>query len=101
MAPDATAFVHRDAAFLLDTETSWGGHDSARVVADNLDWVEGFHHALDPYATQQAYQNFIDPALKDWKSAYYAQNLARLTRVKRAYDPDDVFRFPQSIPDAR
>jgi FAD/FMN-containing dehydrogenase len=97
--PAATAFVHRDAAFLLDTETSWTARDSPRAVAAGLDWVEGFYRALGPYATRQAYQNFIDPSLAGWQTAYYGTNLRRLIEVKRRYDPDDVFRFPQSIPE--
>jgi Berberine and berberine like len=48
-----------------------------------------------------SYQNFADPELTDWPQAYYGANLARLQRVKAAVDPDDVFRFPQSIPERR
>lgn len=99
VAPRRTAFVHRDAAFLTDTETTWTVRDSPRVVAANLDWLTGLYDALARHGTRQAYQNFIDPALADWKSAYYGQNLARLVRVKRRYDPDDAFHFAQSIPE--
>jgi hypothetical protein len=51
-----------------------------------------------PSRPGNTYQNFIDPALSDWKRAYYGANLHRLIRVKRAYDPDELFKFPQSIP---
>ena len=44
-----------------------------------------------------SYQNFIDSSLRGWERAYYGPNLDRLTAVKRAYDPDDVFRFRQGI----
>jgi FAD binding domain/Berberine and berberine like len=96
----ATAFVHRDAAFLMDTETSWTERDSPRVVSAGLDWLDGIYGALRPFGTPQAYQNFIDPALADWQSAYYGANLPRLKQVKRDWDPDRVFKFPQAIPDA-
>ena len=83
----------------MDNETTWTRRDSPRAVAAGLDWVAGIYDALAPYGTDQAYQNFMDPALKDWETAYYGANLDRLIRVKRRYDPDRVFRFPQAIPD--
>lgn len=94
----ATAFVHRDASWLAVIGTSWGRNDDATVVGANLEWLAGFSAAMDPYTTTESYQNFTDPALADWQEAYYGVNLPRLVEVKRAVDPHDLFRFPQSIP---
>ena len=52
---------------------------------------------MTPYASG-AYINYIDADLPDWQSAYYGANLARLSRIKTQYDPDNVFGGPQSIP---
>jgi FAD/FMN-containing dehydrogenase len=98
VAPDATAFVHRDAFAQLQIDASWGAGTSSSTVAAIQSWLDHTASALAPYANGQAYQNYIDPTLADWKTAYYGSNLARLERVKRAYDPDDVFSFAQSIP---
>ena len=51
---------------------------------------------MRPYASGQAYQNYIDPALTTWRQAYYGANYTQLTQVKAKYDPDRVFSFPQA-----
>jgi FAD/FMN-containing dehydrogenase len=98
VAPEATAFVHRHPGFLMAYDTSWAASDPKSVADSNLDWLSGLASDIRPYVSVQAYQNFIDRTLAGWEQAYYAQNFARLKRVKRRYDPDDVFRFKQSIP---
>jgi len=44
--------------------------------------------------------NYIDPTLTaaEWQSQYFGQNINRLMQIKAAYDPNQVFKFPQSIP---
>lgn len=63
-------------------------------------WVEDFRRALLPF-THGVYVNTPDLSIKKWPRAYYGANFARLTRVKRKYDPKNFFHFPQSIPPAR
>jgi FAD/FMN-containing dehydrogenase len=96
-APDATAFVHRDAFSHGQYLAYWAPGASPDAVEANLDWIRSFHGAMRPWASGSAYQNYIDPDLADWERAYYGANLGRLRAVKRAYDPDELFRFPQGI----
>jgi hypothetical protein len=53
---------------------------------------------MQPHLLGGAYQNFPDRGLADWEHAYYGKNLDRLVEAKRAWDPDNLFRFSQSIP---
>jgi len=101
VAPSATAFVHRDALCQLEMSGTWGAGSSAATIAAVQSWLAHTARSLAPFTNGQAYQNYIDPTLVDWQQAYYGSNLPRLERVKRVYDPDDVFAFPQSIPVAR
>jgi FAD/FMN-containing dehydrogenase len=97
VAPDATAFVHRDALCQLQLSGSWGAGASSETTDAVASWLSETAAALAPYTNGEAYQNYIDPTLADWPQAYYGSNLARLASVKRAYDPDDIFSFAQSI----
>merc|ERR1711939_445660 len=49
--------------------------------------------------TEQAYPNYVDPTLseEEWIEYYWAPNYERLQSIKSAYDPQNVFRDPQSI----
>jgi FAD/FMN-containing dehydrogenase len=94
----ATAFVHRDAAFLGQYFVTLASGASSSVIAENQAWLQSFWRSMRPYASGYAYQNYIDPKLADWQHAYYGSNLQRLVQVKAAYDPHDVFRSAQSIP---
>jgi FAD/FMN-containing dehydrogenase len=96
----ATAFVHRNDFAVLATETEWTPRDSRSTIARGLAWIDQLAHDLRPHTTGAAYQNFIDRSQPHWQSAYYGRNFKRLTRIKRRYDPDNVFRFEQSIPRA-
>ena len=102
-AADATAYVHRSARVLIEIATGWATPpDSAGpiapVPADIAEWVEQLWEVLLPHTTARSYQNFPDPQLSDWASAYYGDNLARLQGVKATWDPGDVFAHRQGIP---
>lgn len=90
VAPTATAFPHRRA--LASIQYFAAGTSSARA------WVTQTRAQLAPAMTGEAYVNYIDPQLPNALHAYYGANLPRLERVKRAYDPHNLFRFAQSVP---
>ena len=98
VAPAATAFVHRKALMLSTIDLSWTEVDDVAAVADNESWLAAFHAAMRPFTSDECFQNFADGAETDYLRAYYGENLERLVEIKRRYDPDNLFRFQQSIP---
>ena len=95
VAPAATAFVHRDAIAQLQMIVTFSGAGQYAAVRS---WLGHAAAAIVPHSNGQAYQNYIDPTLANWRSAYYGSNLARLEAVRRRYDPDHAFNFAQAIP---
>ena len=97
VAPDATAFVHR--AALFSAQYYLPGVPSDKVAAARAA-ATGLRAAMRPWSSGEAYQNYLDPELANWQQAYYGANWTRLTQVKAAYDPSQLFRPAQGIPPA-
>jgi len=98
VAPDATAFVHREAIASAQYIATFPPAVAPSAVAAARAWMQGWYASLRPYVSGQAYQNYIDPDLAGWAKAYYGANLERLERVKARWDPDDIFHFAQGVP---
>ncbi|WP_330345040.1 FAD-binding oxidoreductase [Streptomyces longwoodensis] len=94
VAPTATAFVHRRSRMLAQYLVSWKA-GTAGTSAQS--WLASAHGAMKPYASGAAYQNYTDPTLTDWKKAYYGDAATRLTQLKKQYDPNRFFTFPQAL----
>jgi berberine-like enzyme len=95
VADDATAFAHRGARFLLKHTAVVAPGARAAERAAARDWLERSFALVHPWGSGRVYPNFPDPDLADWANAYYGDNHERLSRVKRAYDPDSLLRFAE------
>ncbi|EGC30797.1 hypothetical protein DICPUDRAFT_92909 [Dictyostelium purpureum] len=50
-----------------------------------------------PIFHNQIYQNYPDDDITNWQEAYYGYNYPKLQQIKLKYDPNNYFKFPQSI----
>ena len=95
VAPDATAFAHRDAHSVVWTVNHASGED----VEPHFDWVRRTHDAQTPWSTGGVYVNALDRGEEDRvRAAYTPATWERLTAVKDRWDPENVFRLNQNVP---
>ena len=86
------------ASIVLTRRMGTGGgptHERAHP-APRLDHPGALQLRIDP-GDRVGVHTQIDRELPHWGLAYYGSNYARLRRVKKQYDPHNIFRFAQSI----
>jgi FAD/FMN-containing dehydrogenase len=94
VAPDATAFAHRDANFATVIAGMW--EDPSQNEA-NTRWVRDYYAATAPHSEAAGYINFMGADDQDRIRANYGPNYDRLVDIKRKYDPDNLFHLNQNI----
>ncbi|MDK1360718.1 FAD-binding oxidoreductase [Arthrobacter sp. zg-Y1219] len=98
VSEDATAFPTRDAPYWLNIYGFWQdpADDAARTA-----FVRGVAKAVEPFSSGAQYVNFMgaeDPVAQGTApSVYGTDKLARLTALKNAYDPQNLFRRNHNI----
>jgi FAD/FMN-containing dehydrogenase len=91
---DGTAFTGREAAFWVSAEAQW---DDLALDAPSREWVRETTAEFVPYALVGRYVNDVAEAGIDLRSVYGDGKYERLVALKRAWDPDNVFRLNQNI----
>jgi FAD/FMN-containing dehydrogenase len=91
---DATAFAHREANFATVIAGMWPDPGDNEA---NTAWVRGYYDATAPLSEEGGYVNFMADDDQERITANYGGNYERLTQVKRAYDPGNLFHLNQNI----
>lgn len=90
VAANKTAFAHRSEIACIQYYVNGSGSGPAN-------WLKAAHNDLKPYVSTAAYSNYMDPTLAGYQTAYYGSNLTQLRKIKKKYDPTNLFKFPQGI----
>jgi FAD/FMN-containing dehydrogenase len=91
---DATAYPHRNAAFVMNVHGRWQKpEDDARCVG----WAREYYQKMAPFADGSVYVNFMPEDETDRVKAAYGANYQKLAATKKKYDPDNFFRLNQNI----
>jgi FAD/FMN-containing dehydrogenase len=102
VAPNATAYGHRDALFY---HQAYAVNLLGKVSDTTRGFLTGVNKAVTdalPDHAEGAYAGYVDPALGESASSlYWGGNVERLESIKAQIDPDDVFHNPQSVRPAK
>ena len=94
VASDATAFPHRRLPYAPVIVSQWL---DAATSEKNVGWARDFWKALDPLAGGGVYVNDLSHDDADRVRTAYGANYERLAALKKAYDPDNLFRLNPNI----
>ncbi|MEO3821676.1 FAD-binding oxidoreductase [Plantactinospora sp. B24E8] len=89
----------RGSAFLL-YGVAFGGPDQAEAFDG---YLTGLIAAVEPWSTGQRFVNFFsaaDATTEGVPAGYRPETYQRLVEVKKAYDPQNIFRLNHNIPPA-
>lgn len=92
--PEATAYALRKPHFVMNVHTRW------RSAADDercIGWARNLFRATAAHAAGSVYVNFMPDDEPDRVAAAYGPSYARLSEIKRHYDPHNLFRLNQNI----
>ena len=93
-APDAMAYAHRDAQYVMNVHGRWrDAADDARCMA----WARDYFNASAPFASGGVYVNFLTADEIGRVRSAYGSNFDRLVQIKGKYDPNNLFRTNQNI----
>ena len=92
-----TAYVHRGARYLTMAGVTWSKNDAESRVQASLSWLDSLHAEMERYTSGESSQNWPDPALEDYATAYFGENLSFLAGQRREVDPERVLQFEQTV----
>lgn len=96
-APNDTAYYYRDAKAFMSISNQWLNETDDK---EQLAALDALRKKLQPFI-EGDYIGNPDTTFKDYLKEYYGANVPKLEQIKLKYDPDNVFRYLQSIPPAK
>ena len=88
------AFAHRSYTYFSELQTYWDQPAQQKKCMDSFQKVQAL---IAGNGVTAQYRNYPDVLFSNWANAYYGKNYNRLVDMKKLYDPENVFKFEQSI----
>lgn len=89
-----SAYPHRTRPFLAELQAYWDAPDQGDRLQQACREVQ---QLLRQNGVAAHYVNYPNIEFEDWQHAYYGESYLRLQTIKRKYDPENNFRYAQSV----
>lgn len=89
-----SCYPHRKLPYLSELQAYW---DHKNQEAKLLEGFERVQQLVLQHGITAQYRNYPDINFQNWQEAYYGANFTKLQKIKQQYDPDNLFRYEQSV----
>lgn len=89
-----SCYPHRALPFLSELQAYW---EQPNQEAKLLAAFESIQKLIREQGITAQYSNYPDINFPNWQEAYYGSNYSKLQEIKKQFDPENLFQYPQSI----
>jgi hypothetical protein len=89
-----SSYYPKNAIMVLTYFMQWSYPD---LTDDSKLFLKTLYDKVLPYTSIYCFPNLIDYDIVDYMKQYYGTNKNRLVRIKKKYDPLNLFKYRQSI----
>lgn len=90
----AASFAHREYLFFSELQTYWEKPMQEKKLLERFQQVQ---QVFSSNGVNAQYRNYPDINFGHWSNLYYGKSYKRLQQIKSTFDPDNLFRYEQSI----
>ncbi|RWS19969.1 hypothetical protein B4U80_12181, partial [Leptotrombidium deliense] len=91
-----TAFFHRNKN-LFSVMIAYDTPDYSNNE-DGVKWINQFFNETKSLNSGFSFFNLVDEDLDNSLQSYYGENLQKLKKIKKKYDPNNLFTYKQAVP---
>lgn len=89
------AYFPKNALMSLTMPILWSNTDLTNYC---LDFMNNIYESIIEITSNYVFPNMVDYDLLDYMNSYYGDNSQKLIEIKNKYDPNNIFKWKQSIP---
>lgn len=89
-----SSFPHRLYSYFSELQAYWETPSQQKRLLERFELVQ---RVFTSNGIKAQYRNYPDINFSNWPELYYGSNYKRLQAIKQRYDPDNLFRYEQSI----